>query len=77
MCLQHNILCFVPKNESKKSSHTSQKYEIDYILHMKKKELTYFPWSDLLNWYKVHGRHHLPWRQYEQESRIQNIESKT
>jgi A/G-specific adenine glycosylase len=23
-----------------------------------------FPFSELLNWYKIHGRHDLPWRDY-------------
>ncbi len=32
---------------------------------MKKETSIIFPWNTLLSWYKSHGRHHLPWRQYE------------
>jgi A/G-specific adenine glycosylase len=27
--------------------------------------LSSFPWKTLLDWYKLHGRHSLPWRQYD------------
>ncbi len=31
-----------------------------------------FPWEDLLIWYTEHGRHHLPWREYEEDRATNN-----
>ena len=39
------------------------------ICFMKKEKLSTFPWKLLLDWYEIHGRTHLPWREY---SRIGN-----
>jgi adenine-specific DNA glycosylase len=31
---------------------------------MQQNQALSFPWELLLDWYEMHGRHHLPWRDY-------------
>lgn len=47
---------------------TLEKIQILAIVNPMKNELLLsYPWDTLISWYEEHGRHHLPWRAYDQQ----------